>query len=239
MLFTLIFILSVIQSIFGIGLLILGTPLLLLVNLEFIEILSILLPCSMLISFLQIIYSKNKINNSEKKLIFLSLPFIIAGLFFLKFFIVKINFKIFVGVSIQLILLCKLISKKIFINKIFIKYKKIIIILIGIFHSLTNVGGTLLSILFQEIHTNKEKIKANICYAYLFFASIQYLSIRIFFANVRFDIENLYLLIICILGFLIGNKFFSKIKNNLFLLILNLLIFISASSLIFLSFLKF
>ena len=49
---TLIFILSVFQSIFGIGLLVLGTPLLLISGFSFIESLFLLLPCSIIVSSL-------------------------------------------------------------------------------------------------------------------------------------------------------------------------------------------
>jgi len=234
MLFFIIFFLSIIQSIFGIGLLIIGTPLLLLLNLDFIKILSILLPCSILISFLQIVFSKFKINNYQKKIIYLSIPAVIAGIIMLHFVVTKINFKIFIGCSILLMFLFKFIITKKFFKKIFIKYKKITIIFIGLFHGLTNVGGTLLSLFFQEINSNnKNKIQASVSYAYFFFALTQYLSIQIFFKNIYPNIENLYLLFASILGFLLGKKIFSKIKDDLFIKILNLLILISASILIF------
>ena len=70
MLESIIFILSIIHSIFGIGLLAIGTPLLL--NYDFLIILEILLPCSILISSFQIIRTKN-ILNQDKKLIYVLL----------------------------------------------------------------------------------------------------------------------------------------------------------------------
>ena len=48
------------QSVFGVGLLLLGTPTFLLMGYNFFEVLNILLPYSILISFLQISSSKNK-----------------------------------------------------------------------------------------------------------------------------------------------------------------------------------
>lgn len=169
MLFFIIFVLSITQSIFGIGLLIIGTPLLLLLNLDFIKILSILLPCSILISFSQIIFSNFSINSSQKKLVYLSIPFIIAGIIVLHFLVTKIDFKLFVGLSILSIYFLKFIIVKKFLKEFFMKYKKITIIFIGFFHGLTNVGGTLLSLFFQKINTNnKNKIQASISYAYFF-----------------------------------------------------------------------
>ena len=75
-----IIILSTIQSAFGIGLLIIGTPLLLILNYDFFNVLSILLPCSILISILQI-YNSKVTNNINKKIIYLSIPLIIFGTF--------------------------------------------------------------------------------------------------------------------------------------------------------------
>ena len=234
MLFFIIFVLSITQSIFGIGLLIIGTPLLLLLNLDFIKILSILLPCSILISFSQIIFSNFSINSSQKKLVYLSIPFIIAGIIVLHFLVTKIDFKLFVGLSILSIYFLKFIIVKKFLKEFFMKYKKITIIFIGFFHGLTNVGGTLLSLFFQKINTNnKNKIQASISYAYFFFALAQYLSIQIFFENIYLNTENLYLLFASILGFFLGKKIFLKIKDDLFIKILNLLILTSALILIF------
>ena len=52
--YLLIFILTVLQSIIGVGILVLGTPLLLIFNYEFIEIMALLLPIS--IAFFTSIY---------------------------------------------------------------------------------------------------------------------------------------------------------------------------------------
>ena len=51
---------SLIQSIFGVGLLLLGTPTFLLLGYNYFEVLNILLPYSILISVLQIIFNKGQ-----------------------------------------------------------------------------------------------------------------------------------------------------------------------------------
>ena len=53
--------LATFQSIFGVGLLLFGTPLFLMIGYDFSSTLTIVLPVSVLISFLQIIY-KNQLN---------------------------------------------------------------------------------------------------------------------------------------------------------------------------------
>ena len=61
-----IIVLCAFQSVFGVGLLLFGTPFFLMIGYDFISTLAIILPVSVLISFLQIIY-KSHLN---KKLIF-------------------------------------------------------------------------------------------------------------------------------------------------------------------------
>ena len=51
-------ILVVLQSMAGVGILVIGTPFLLILNFQLIEVLSILLPISILTSFLNLIYFK-------------------------------------------------------------------------------------------------------------------------------------------------------------------------------------
>ena len=51
--------LSIFQAVFGIGLLLIGTPTFLLIGYNFFDVLNILLPFSIIISLLQVIYSKD------------------------------------------------------------------------------------------------------------------------------------------------------------------------------------
>ena len=56
-----IIVLCAFQSVFGVGLLLFGTPFFLMIGYDFISTLTIILPVSVLISFLQIIY-KSELN---------------------------------------------------------------------------------------------------------------------------------------------------------------------------------
>ena len=157
-----VLILSIIHSIFGIGLLAIGTPLLLLLNYDFLIILQVLLPCSILISIFQITQSKN-ILHEDKKLIYKSLPYVFSGAFIIYFFSSKINFKLIIGLSILVILLLKFfLNKK--IKQLVKKNKTILISFTGLFHGLTNTGGSLISLIFQELKKNKYEVQGCIAY---------------------------------------------------------------------------
>ena len=55
--------LSIFQTIIGVGILVLGTPILLLIGYEMLEIMNILLPLSILNSLINIFYLKKRFNN--------------------------------------------------------------------------------------------------------------------------------------------------------------------------------
>ena len=108
------------QTIVGIGVLVLGTPILLILNYNIVETISILLPISILTSLLNLIYFKyiNKISLSglgsgiKKSFFTICIPAILLGIILLKYYQEVINFKILVS----LLILTTIIIKKYFNN---------------------------------------------------------------------------------------------------------------------------
>jgi len=231
MLETIIFLLSIIHSIFGIGLLAIGTPLLLLLNYDFLIILKILLPCSILISTFQIYKTKN-ILKADKKIIHSSVPYVFLGALIIYFFSSNINFKLIVGFSILIILFLKIFLKK-KINLLINKNKIILISFTGFFHGLTNTGGSLISLIFQSLKKNKYEVQGCIAYTYFLYALIQYFLLNFFLKELLIDYDSVGLLVFTCVGYFLGNIIFKKIHFNSFLNILNLIIFFSAIYLIF------
>ena len=62
--YIIILILSVIQSVFGVGILLFGTPTFIYLGYDFFETLNLLIPCSLLVSLMQILLTKNKIKHN-------------------------------------------------------------------------------------------------------------------------------------------------------------------------------
>ena len=81
-----------IQSIVGIGVLVIGTPVLLLFNYSYFNILNILLPISILINLLQLFKDYDEINYKIYKNILLLIPFIIIFLFLISKNNINLNF---------------------------------------------------------------------------------------------------------------------------------------------------
>ena len=81
------------QSIFGIGLLVFGTPTYLLLGYSFAESLSILVPVSIMISFYQIYFSRENINNFKTDYFKYCIPSLIISLFITLLFLKNENIK--------------------------------------------------------------------------------------------------------------------------------------------------
>jgi uncharacterized membrane protein YfcA len=134
----------------------------------------------------------------------------------------------------MLVLFLKILNiKKELLQLIFIKKKFITFSIIGLFHGLTNAGGSLISLLFlTSKNDKKEIIKSCIVFSYLLFALTQYITINIFIKETKFDLPNINLLILTIIGFFLGKKISLLVKKNNFILILNFIIFFAAIILI-------
>jgi len=223
----------------GVGVLMIGTPLMLIISYDFIFILNVLLPISILTSLLNIIiikyYSKPHQFKYEgiflKNFFLICAPSIFVGILLLKIFQNEINFGIIVSIIIIFSLLIKLKFQKKF-KKISKKLYKWLILLLGIVHGITNSGGTILLLLMESVINQKEEKRYIISIFYFLLASIQYLIfIFLFKTNLNFDLI-IKILIIIPIGVLIGSVLFKKIKNPIFSNLINFVIIISALSLL-------
>jgi uncharacterized protein len=206
---------SSIQSVFGTGVLLFGTPLLLIAGYDFQNILPILLPTSILINFFQLKNQTNEINfNFYIKLVILSVPFIILFLYFVTTKL--LNITPLVGLFLIIISLkdiIPVINRNIkFINE----YEPIFLIITGIIHGLTNLGGSLLSALIINKNLTKESTRATIAICYLTFAIFQIITLIVFVdSNLFISKPNLTYWFIGLIMFFIVEKFiFLKINKK-------------------------
>lgn len=237
-LFNFIFIifLVIIQSIAGVGVLVLGTPTLLLLNVPMIEIMNYLLPISIITSLLNlmIIRSSNSFTYDYRRLIFfflICIPFIFIGLIFLKYFYKYINFDYLVSIIILFTLfLRQRIAKS--LEKLSIKINIIFLMIVGFIHGLTNSGGSLLSIFLAIINKSKNKSRNEITLYYFLLALMQFILLYfIFDLNKKFS--NFYLEFFCIcVGIFLGNIFIRFTSESQFRKLIFILGFLSSVSLI-------
>ena len=229
--FLVLFFLVIVQSVVGVGILVIGTPFLLILNFNIIDILSILLPISILTSLLNLIFFKfnkkklkMKINSNTKRLFFfVCLPSIFVGLYLMEIFQDTINFKYLVSfIIIVSIILTKI--KKLILN-VNNKIRIIFLSLIGVVHGLTNSGGTLLS-LFMSSHLEKNNSRYSITFFYFFFALFQFLIFNFLFNFNQNNFDYMFILVSLPLAVFLGNyliKYINKEKFRNLITILSLI----------------
>lgn len=169
-----IILLSIIQSIVGVGLLVFGTPTLLLIGHDYISTLEILLPCSLLISLMQTWRERKHIQGYKRKLIVCSVPAIVLGLSLVYFFGASLDLKMVIAIVMILTAVLRISSHA---NQILVrllsKFKRLYLILMGLIHGISNMGGALLIIMTSNSFSEKKAIRGNIAFGYLVFALTQ------------------------------------------------------------------
>ena len=219
LLYIIIFFISTVQSIAGVGVLVLGTPIMLVLNYSIIETMFFLLPISIISSFGNLVLInyifkiKNKVDLKLIKYFFIfCFPSICLGLIIIKNFNELINFNILVSLIIVFSIGIKIKFKDFLIN-LNKNSKKIITFFIGLIHGLTNSGGTLLSLFIAS----KEKKKTNLIrfeihFLYFFLAIMQFIFLYFLLKNefefyINFYIVLPAIIISCLIGNILANKF--------------------------------
>jgi uncharacterized protein len=192
--------------VFGVGVLLLGTPLLLSLGYPFFEVLSFLLPTSLFISITQVFELKEEINlKFTKTFIISALPFIPIGLFFANR--IGSNIGIIVGIFLLLTL-----PKGGLISKVFNSTNSLGryfgLSILGFIHGLTNLGGSILPAFINKTCTVKDEKLATTAISYSLFVIIQ-IPYLLFIHNDLFA-KNYLKIGVCILIGIIGNRVIGK-----------------------------
>ena len=236
----LFFSLVLIQTIIGVGILVLGTPILLILNYNIIETISILLPISILTSVINLIYFKfiNKIQildlggKVKKSFFIICIPAILFGTILMKYFHEIINFKILVSILI----FTTLIAKKFFNDYLLMLSnlkKKVMLLVIGLVHGVSNSGGALLSIFILNINKNlKAQTRYSLTFFYFFLAFLQYSIFSFFFKEIILLTQLANLILIIFVGALFGNLLVKYIDNKKFNFLIEILTLITVISLV-------
>jgi len=223
---TIIAVFSIVQSIFGVGLLLFGTPTLLLLEYSYSETLWLLLPCSVTISLIQVV-NDYKLIEAKKKAVYLVIPTLVLSLALVVTYANGINITRIVGVLLLLIGVIRFSSKlQALLVSMVKEHIQIYYIIIGVVHGISNMGGGPLSILMSTIYSKKEIIRANIAFIYLILAISQIVVLSII-SNASLRSEVMWLIPISLVSYVFTSKFISsKVNNNKFAFILNVMVLV-------------
>jgi hypothetical protein len=217
---------SVVQSIFGVGLLLFGTPTLLLLEYSYSETLWLLLPCSVTISLIQVV-NDYKLIEAKKKAVYLVIPTLVLSLALVVTYANGINITRIVGILLLLIGVIKFSSKlQALLGLMVKKHIQIYYIIIGVVHGISNMGGGPLSILMSTIYSKKEIIRANVAFIYLILAIFQLVVLSII-SNTSLRSEVIWLIPISLVSYIFTSKFISsKINDKKYTFILNVMVLV-------------
>jgi len=205
---------TVIQSLFGVGILLFGTPLLLLLGYDFSYALTVLLPISIAINMLQVVKHYSFINiDLYKSVLLYTIPFVIFFLFIISN--IKVNIGLLIGLFLIFVAL-KNISPRIEKSlRLMIQHEKIYLMIMGIIHGITNLGGSLLTALVHEQGHSKNITRVTIAICYATFAVFQLLTLYLIgYENGMSYTDNMLLLQICMVVFVITEEFLYKQIDN-------------------------
>ena len=147
---------SVIQSIFGVGVLLFGTPLLLLLGYGFVDALGVLLPVSIAISALQVLRHYEDIDTGfYKNVLVYSIPLVV--LFLLLVTSVKINISLVIGALLIFVALKSFSAAIERTLQSVVKYERIYLMVMGLVHGVSNLGGSMLTMIITANITQKTK----------------------------------------------------------------------------------
>ena len=172
-LYIVIFIFSAVQSIFGVGVLLFGTPTLVIMGYSYVETLWLVLPTSIVISLSQVIIDR-KLIQSRKHVYKYTLPALVIGLLIIIINKDLLDISKIIGVGLLIVALMRYSSSlTTYLNNLINKNPSSYYLGTGLIHGLSNMGGGPLLILMSTLYRSKNTIRVNIAYVYVLFGLTQ------------------------------------------------------------------
>lgn len=207
---------AVIQSIFGAGILLIGTPVLLLLGYDFVDILIVLLPISLALNVMKMTKYHAHIDlELLRKVMWFALPPIAVFLFLVTH--VRINIGLIIGPFLLFIAFKSISANVEQILDRLMAYEKVYLLTVGMVHGTSNLGGSLLTALIHHKHYPKDIARVTIAACYCSFAVVQLLTLAVFSSR-EIDIplfgNIIYLLVAIVIFELIDETFFDRIEQD-------------------------
>ncbi len=203
---------SIVQSLMGVGLLLFGTPTLLLLGMGFGETLAVLLPCSVTVNLCQLHGGMPRDREVIFRIVRVTLPMVFAGSVVALMGMSTHWMPLVVGFALLAMGGLRLSLRAInWLNRLVAGYEKAYLATMGLVHGLSNMGGGLLVVYAGAKCDDKDEIRRTIALCYLGFALTQLATLG-FNQPGLFRAEFLYLPVVSLLAFLTGNRLFRHLN---------------------------
>lgn len=224
---------SVVQSIFGVGTLLFGTPILLLLGYDFVNALGVLLPVSIAISTLQLIKHYEEIDlRFYKNLVIYSLPLVVVFLALVT--MIKISIGIAIGILLVFVALKSFLPPVEKLLMAIMKYERIYFMVLGLVHGISNLGGSLLTAVVYAKSYSKDKARVTGAASYATLALCQLLTLLIM--GTEFSIsysDRAFFVQVGVIMFLMTEEtLYGQIANEIYAKLFAVFLFVSGIMLI-------
>lgn len=224
---------AVIQSIFGVGMLLFGTPILLLLGYSFIDALSVVLPISIAISLLQVVKHVEHIDKVFfKNVLCYCVPVIV--LFLALIASIKINVGFIMGIFLLLVALKSFLPKIEKSLQAIVKYEKLYLLVTGFIHGVSNLGGSLLTVIIYSKNYPKDTTRVTAAACYAVFAIFQLLTLLIMQSEftIPYDVRAFFVQIGMVTFLIIEKMLYGNINNEKYNRIFAIFLFAAGAALI-------
>lgn len=216
------------QSIFGVGVLLFGTPMLLVLGYDFVSVVFILLPISITINLFQITSDFKSIDlGFYKRMLLYTIPFVVIFLFIVTR--VNVNITIIVGLFLLLVAAKDLSTRIKKISEAMIRYERPFLVVMGVVHGLTNLGGSILTALVHGRDYEKKVTRATVAASYATFAVFQIITLLLSGRSLEISLPQLsVLLLVGVTIFIVTEmKVYREINNEKYSTLFAVFLFVS------------
>lgn len=191
-----VFLFSIVQSLFGMGLLVFGTPTLLLLGFDFYQTLATLLPASIIISCLQLLENPSIERRFAKQFAVWCLPPLGLSLAALSVAGSAISLELVIGLLMLFFASFQIVSQLAARTRNFVLQNSAAwMVVMGMVHGVSNLGGSVLSVVANAYFRDKVEVRQSIAFCYFCFANLQLLILFIFKPAI-FDWSHLLMMVL-------------------------------------------
>ena len=177
---------AAIQSVFGVGVLLFGTPILLLLGYDFIHVLTVLLPISVAINVLQMAMHWARIDWALfRRILVYTIPFVVLCLVLVTE--AKFDIGLLVGPFLVFVALKDFSPRVDAMVRSLLRYERPYLVVMGVVHGLTNLGGSLLTALVHGKGYDKDQTRVTTAIGYCTFAVFQIVTLVVTERRVHID----------------------------------------------------
>lgn len=208
---------AIVQSLFGVGLLLFGTPTLLLLGYPFTDTLAILLPASLAVSLLQL-WKAPEIDRGfvAQFLIWCLIP-LAVGLALVLVLHLQTSLNLVIAIVLAMFVVLRatpnLTEKS---RRWVFQNQRLWLVLMGVAHGLSNLGGGLLTILAASLYRDKERIRHLVAICYACFATIQLAMLAMLSPDVFAWTQLVYAMTSAVVFLAIGRHVFLWVSAPIF-----------------------